>query len=486
MERLDILDGRISIFTGDALAVLSKMKSDSVDCVVTSPPYWGLRDYGVEGQIGLEPTLGEHIEVMVEVFRAVRRVLKPTGTVWLNYGDCYATAPNGRSAADTKAGGTDDRTFRDKPFSTVGPIYDPAYAKTLRGKFTTPVGQTQVEHAGRVVAGGHLKPKDLCMIPNRLAIALQDDGWWIRSEIIWGKNNPMPDSSGAFRPSTAHEKIFMLTKSGGADVWRARDTGEISSNPDLSEKCPLVTKPHEIANRWIRVGYHFDADAVRKGDTLDPAGSKYPDGWDTGEGAHGSAHRKGREKGKARDKQSGHSRRHAGFNERWTEGQSRKYEGTQNGGGTAPPHRGLQGARDRYKSERKRGTTPRHEGNVGNEFLDQVGRGQGRYLRNYEPAPLTVWPIATRPFSEAHFATFPPELAERCILAGCPKGGLVLDPFGGAGTTALVAARYGRLGHLIELNSEYVDIARRRIENEWRIQPRDDRPPEGPLFEALA
>ncbi len=284
---IELLDGRVSLHIGDCLDVLTTMKSDSVDCVVTSPPYWGLRDYDtatweggdpncdhrsptmregrneerktlagspatnsyqlllshrsacgkcgavkVDHQIGLEPTLAEHLAVMVRVFEEVRRVLKPTGTCWINYGDCYATAPNGRSAADTKATGNDDRTFRDKPFSTVG---------------------------------GLLKSKDLCMIPNRLAIALQDAGWWVRSEIIWGKTNPMPDSSGAQRPSTAHEKIFLLTKSADADVWRARDNGEISFRPDLSERCALITDETRDGARWLRIGSYYDAEAVRQG-----------------------------------------------------------------------------------------------------------------------------------------------------------------------------------------------------------------------------
>ena len=158
----------VRILIGDVRAMLATLPDESVHCVVTSPPYWGLRDYGIAGQLGLEPTLGEHLEAMVAVFRDVRRVLRKDGTCWVNYGDCYATSPNGRSAAATKATGNDDRTFRDKPFSTIGPVYDQHYS-TPRGHF----------------AGGYLKPKDLCMIPNRLAIALQDDGWWVRSEIIW-------------------------------------------------------------------------------------------------------------------------------------------------------------------------------------------------------------------------------------------------------------------------------------------------------------
>jgi DNA modification methylase len=378
--------------------------------------------------MGLEPTLAEHLAVMVQVFEEVRRILKPTGTCWINYGDCYATTPNHKSAAEYKAEGLDDRTFRDKPFSTIG---------------------------------GTLKAKDLCMIPNRLAIALQDAGWWVRSEIIWGKTNPMPDSSGAYRPSTSHEKIFMLTKSDDADVWRARDSGEISFNPDLSERCALITDPSREGHRWIRMGAYFDAEIVRQGRTSDEDAMTYrggsyvggeprrravtgnkrikmPDGWDTGAGGHGSHHRNGREAGKTIDKQRGHSRRHAGFNDRW----------------------------DLMEKEEQ--------------------CSNGRYLRNYEPAPLTVWEMATQAFSDAHFATFPPQLAERCILAGCPKGGVVLDPFGGAGTTALVALRHGRQAELIELNPDYVEIARRRIETEWRIPRKQVVADHGPLFAGSA
>jgi DNA modification methylase len=376
----------IRILIGDVREQLRLLPADSFDCVVTSPPYWGLRDYGtgrwdggdincdhkkvtdeafavrkstlgdgkkhtghilegfkeqcgrcgakrIDRQIGMEPTVGDHLAVMVDVFAEVRRVMKPTATLWLNYGDCYATSPNGRSAADTKAAGDDDRTFRDKPFSTIG---------------------------------GVLKAKDLCMIPNRLAIALQEAGWWVRSEIIWHKPNPMPESI-KDRPGSSHEKVWLLSK-----------------------------QPR----------YFYDHIAVRQ-----PL-------------AAASVSRLAQDV----ESQEGSTRANGG--------------GKTNGNMKAVKFGGNKG-----------GENPTHSGNEWDPTLE------GSNLRN-------VWTIATAAFSEAHFATFPPELAERCIKAGCPPGGHVLDPFGGAGTTGLVADRLQRHATLIELNPEYAALARRRIDGD--------------------
>lgn len=336
------------ILIGDVFDRLATLADSSIDSVVTSPPYWGLRDYGVEGQIGLEPTLAEHLDIMVRVFRQVRRVLKQQGTLWLNYGDCYATTPNGRAAADVEG---DDRTFRDKPFSTIG---------------------------------GALKPKDLCMIPNRLAIALQEDGWWVRSEIIWHKPNPMPESV-YDRPTSAHEKVWLLTK--GED-------------------------------------YFYNHEAIREPVT-------------------GGSHAR---------KPGPNSRQNV----------------------------------DRVPVSRKRapGVTPKSapEGSkikAKGSFHAAIGDlVESRNSRN-------VWTIAPKAFREAHFATFPPALAERCILAGTPPTvcaccgapdgcgpicevfgrvpGTVLDPFGGAGTVGLVADSLCLNCVLIELNPDYAEIARKRL-----------------------
>lgn len=373
----------VSILIGDVREKLHDLPTAHFDCVVTSPPYWGLRDYGVSGQIGLEPTLGEHLDVMVSVFREVWRVLKPHGTLWLNYGDCYAAAPNGKSAAAYKADGSDDRTFRDKPFSTVGPIYqaDRHGDRGDRGNvFRRSAG---VSSPGAIVAGGTLKPKDLCMIPNRLAIALQDDGWYVRSEIIWHKPNPMPESV-YDRPTSAHEKIWLLTK--GED-------------------------------------YFYNHEAIREPVT-------------------GGAHA-----------------RKPGPNSRQ--------------------------AIDRVPRSRKPAVTPESAVDS-NRFVKakesfHASTGDLVDTRNAR----NVWSIAPRAFREAHFATFPPALAERCIKAGVPQttcatcgavdhcGGLcevlgrvpgrVLDPFGGAGTVGLVAQQLGLDCTLIELNPEYAAIAERRI-----------------------
>jgi DNA modification methylase len=193
------LPAGITLLLGDVRAKLAEIDSDSVDCCVTSPPYWGLRDYGVDGQIGLERTLGEHLAVMVEVFREVRRVLKPSGTCWVNYGDCYASTPNGRSAAAVKAAGNDDRTFRDKPFSTVGPIYAPISEDRQKARGAKNSGfenRSAPPVPGIIHAAGYLKAKDLCMVPQRLFIALQEDGWWVRSVLPWIKRNGMPESIG--------------------------------------------------------------------------------------------------------------------------------------------------------------------------------------------------------------------------------------------------------------------------------------------------
>ncbi len=303
------------ILVGDVLVRLGTLEDASVDCVVTSPPYYGLRNYQVEGQIGLEPTLAEFVATMVKVFGEVARVLKRSGTVWLNLGDSYAGSGKGPS-------------------------------KSLNQD------HHHLEGVHSAIVPNGLKPKDLCGVPWRVAFGLQDDGWYLRQEIIWHKPNPMPESV-RDRCTKAHESIFLL------------------AHPESGGK------------------YYYDADAVRE---------RHKEPW-RGRGEHESL----------------------------------------------TPHSGR---------------------------LDDVNKEQAAFtvgVRQYNPLgrnKRSVWTITTKPYSQAHFATFPPELPRTCILAGCPEGGTVLDPFAGAGTTLLVANQLQRHAIGIELNPEYAAMAEQRIYGE--------------------
>jgi DNA modification methylase len=316
---------KVNILSGDVRDILPTLPNDHFDCVVTSPPYWGLRDYGVEGQIGLEPTMQGYLDTMVSVCRELRRVLKPEGTFWLNIGDSYANTGGKSQPHRNNSGGFGGSDgCRTQGYAMAG------------GNFVRPN-----------TINGNIKPKDLCMIPNRLAILLQDDGWYVRSEIIWHKPNPMPESV-RDRPTSAHEKVWLLTKSQkyfyDADAIKEKSTGQTGAAADFKRN----TKDHVITNQTV------------------------------------AQHR---------------------FDRKSTEDSGMK--------------------------------------NVRN-----------------------VWSISPKPFKGAHFATMPPDLAERCIKAGCPKDGMVLDPFGGSGTTGMVAARLQRKYTLIELNADYIALANARIDNE--------------------
>jgi DNA modification methylase len=363
------------IILGDCREILKTLPDNSVNCCVTSPPYFGLRDYGtaewevgeidckhniggrqqvpqtkhkaaavsivaggnrgagktclicgsvrVDGQIGLEETPAEYIETLLEVFKEVKRVLRPDGTVWLNLGDSYAAGKAGRTDY-----GTGDLT------STLGPKENGLPNNSRPG----PVIQ-------RKAPKGY-KPKQLLGIPWRVAFALQDDGWFLRSDIIWHKPNPMPESV-TDRPTKAHEYIFLLTKSSK---------------------------------------YYYDADAIRE-QNADPNRKRF------------SA--------------------------------------------------GKRVASDEYKEA----TGDKHRGFKNLEDMPGAGRNK-----------RTVWTIPSQPYSGSHFATFPEKLIEPCVLAGCPVGGVILDPFGGSGTVARVANRHSRNSILIELNPEYLKLIDQRTD----------------------
>jgi DNA modification methylase len=296
---------------------------------VTSPPYFGLRDYGIPEQVGLEATPEAYVAELVAIFREVHRVLRDDGTLWLNLGDSYAGSGRGGDSGSSTM-------HSPQPNHSRAPEI---------------VSDAQRQNCPTVLGDRMrgLKPKDLVGIPWRVAFALQADGWYLRQDIIWSKPNPMPESV-QDRCTKAHEYLFLLSK---------------------SER------------------YRFDAEAIAEKAT----------GRDPGNEAHKHVERVEREVD----------------------------EGN-------------------HRERTKLG-------------LMAIGAKETRNKRS-------VWTVASQPFKEAHFATFPPALIEPCILAGCPVGGVVLDPFGGAGTTGLVADRLQRDAVLIELNPAYADMARKRIAGE--------------------
>lgn len=314
------------IYNQDCIEGMKSLPDNSIDCCVTSPPYFGLRDYGHDGQIGLEDTPEKFVQKLVEVFTEVKRTLKPEGTLWLNLGDSYAGG-----------GGASGHTKETKNLGANTSVY------------------------GAVKSGGKtygLKPKDLIGIPWMVAFALRSSGWWLRQDIIWNKPNPMPESV-TDRCTKAHEYIFLLSK----------------SQKYYYDNVAI----QELAN------YGGRKDTVMKGS------EKYANGYFPADTKTQSIALKG--------------------HERWKKNEA------------------------------------------------------GEMIRNKR----SVWTVTTKPFKEAHFATFPEELIVDCIKAGCPEGGIVLDPFMGAGTTALVAKKLNRNYVGFELNAEYIKIAEKRLQTNLGI-----------------
>lgn len=394
-------DKDVTVYNGDVLAVLQELPSESVDCCITSPPYWGLRDYGtgtweggdpacdhkvrkdaqiesstlssgrsttghqkegfkiscprcgarrIDLQIGLETTPEEYVAKMVKVFREVRRVLKKEGTCWLNLGDSY----NG-IGGDHKEGGKNDASF-----------------------------QTGIMHGIQYKNITALKPKDIVGTPWRVAFALQADGWWLRQDIIWSKPNPMPESV-TDRCTKSHEYIFLLTKS--AKYYYDQQA---------------ILEP--IAESTIGRGPVDFGGAKGRGykEGMDPSDPNYRNGSE--------------QWGRTYDYQKS----------------SRKMNGENakiGGNGT-----GFQGHSGNYDAN----------GNL-------LGNPLGRNKRS-------VWEITTKPYKAAHFATFPPDLVQPMVMAGCPVNGLVLDPFAGSGTTLQVAKHLGRHAIGIEIKDTYCEL----------------------------
>jgi DNA modification methylase len=309
------------------------LRDGCVQCVVTSPPYWGLRDYGVAGQLGMQQTPEAYVSDLADVFDEVRRVLRDDGICWVNLGDSYQNAKGQAHGIDPK---------------------QPARRHGLRPQDVTIPG---------------LKPKDLVGVPWLFAFEARRRGWYLRSDVVWSKPNPMPESV-QDRPTKAHEYLFLLTKS---------------------------------------ASYYYDAAAIREpyaASTLTQFEKPY-EGQATKEYASVGVQNPSAIKKRITDKQRGHGRRHAGFNDRWD-------------------------------------AMPKDE-------QQQTGANK-----------RSVWTIATMPYAGAHFATMPEKLVEPCILAGSRPGDLVFDPFSGSGTVLAVAQRFGRRAVGTDLNPAYHALAKKR------------------------
>ncbi len=286
-----------------------------------------------------------------------------------------------------------------------------------RVRAATEIGGTARDAAVTSIGGRTppaLKPKDLMGLPWRLAFALQADGWWLRQDIIWHKPNPMPESIGD-RCTKAHEYIFLLSKSQRYffDAEAIAEEASLDTHARVrtpGNKTHKGTEAYENGDMFHRTKAGLVAYSDKQARKI-----KMPDGWDTAPGGHGSFHCDGREKGKTNERPPGVTPKSA-------------------------PEDSMVRAKESWHA-------------LTTEVLE---------TRNKR----SVWTVASAPFPDAHFATFPPALIEPCILAGCPEGGTVLDCFGGAGTTGLVADRRGRNAILIELNPEYAAMARRRIEGD--------------------
>lgn len=358
------------IFQGNSRKVLKTLPDNSVDCCITSPPYYGLRDYGTGAQIGLEESPHDYITKLTEVFSEVRRILKPQGTLWLNLGDSYSGA--GYHSSQHKNPGKNVWVNKEDAGS----------------RFKKPTEE--------------FKAKDLIGIPWMAAFALRANGWYLRQDIIWHKPNPMPESV-TDRCTKAHEYIFLLSKS----------------------------------NK-----YYFDYESIQeiatgfdeRKDTMMKGSSKYKNAVVPGQ-----------------EEQTMASRGH----ERW------KFKGTVTFGNRNDELNGLYSGKKynpKFKNLQEDGQRPNtiHIKRLGGE------RDEVYPIRNKR----SVWTVNTKPYAESHFATFPERLIVDCIKAGCPENGIVLDPFMGAGTTALVARKLSRNYIGIELNEEYVKMANKRLERE--------------------
>lgn len=396
---------KIDLHIGDARRVLRSLPAESVDCVVTSPPYWALRNYGVAGQLGLERTPTRYVARMRSYLREIHRVLKPTGTLWLNLGDChYSPRLNGGVGKTSTLNGSKHAPleFRD----------------AQRAMRSAP-------NRGSRIKG--LKPKSLVGIPWRIAFAMMHDpkvDWYLRMDNVWHKPNTMPESP-KDRPTKDHEYVFFFSKS--QRYWYDADAVKERASPDTHSRVAVSpvgvapgqprSRPQGVHPKAIKRGNNGVGWGYATGEKPRTIGLKPIAGWVKGPGRHE------------------------------TVDHATKADVAEDAGA-------------RSRDGRKFGREPGWRTKQNDSFAAHT---TGRVLyRNKR----SVWRIPTEPYKGAHFATFPTRLVEPCILAGCPPDGVVLDPFGGAGTVALVAARNHRRSILIELSPKYGRLAAQRLVDE--------------------
>jgi DNA modification methylase len=528
MNAADVLAGRAqwAIEQGDVLDRLAALPDESVNAVVTSPPYWGLRDYGtasweggdpscghvavdkprndttngdtgghfavgsrgtqpakeyrqqfrsicgkcgavrVDQQIGLEPTPDAYVARMVAVFAEVRRVLRSDGTCWVNLGDSYAGSWGAQSREGYAEGGQ----------------LEGGSMLSARQIAAHPKGQTGT---GSLKNTPGLKNKDLCGIPWRVAFALQADGWWLRSDVVWAKPNPMPESV-TDRPTRSHEYLFLLSKSPRYfyDSAAIRE-GVVAAVERPNRQDERVVLGHngrlqEALSEGLRMPVATPADAHRlfllcvriATAILDLSGREQEVGLTTldpqvrqqnGHGAGGVALTDGPVPPAA-------TRLAVRFVE--ADLAPKHFLRELNGLGLALADGQDLDVPGRLPFGLVPFVVPDGDAAV---RVDDAGEVRDRSLIHTNSIPdgntvgrnkRTVWNIATEPFPLAHFAVMPTALVEPCILAGCPVGGLVLDPFVGSGTVVLEALRHGRRGIGFDLSPAYVAMARRRVEGD--------------------
>lgn len=528
----------VTILQGDCRAMLRTMPAASVDCVVTSPPYWSLRNYGTppliwggdpacqhsfvdeitehenrtgqglaalgarmkgggrkqgeigkteirrgwcacgawRGHYGLEERYQDYIQHTVEIFRHVYRVMRDDATLWLNLGDCFATG-----AGLARAGGGIE------PTGNVN--WGRRSLASGRGTSSSRPAVGKHEYAGDAINATQpnrmpqdLPAKNKVGIPWRVAMALQDDGWILRQEIIWHKLNPMPESI-CDRPTTAHEYVFLFAKSNNTLLWRHRDGRWVDKRPEpdvvwrhrITRAESRVEQPGWVkANLWRGYDYFYDAEAIMEPSSPESHARaargrsdvhKYADGGPGDQTIAAGAPSAGRY-------------RPAGL----VAGKMVDWDGSF-GGRRASRDVGV-GPRARPSKAVPNKAT----GKASREAVDRIpGRSRKAHIEHEGPRPKnnanfdeamgspdlvamrnkrSVWPIATQSFKGSHFATFPEALVEPCLLAGCRPGGTVLDPFGGSGTVGAVADRHQMNAVLIELNPSYVEMAKERTSAE--------------------